>query len=1528
MASADLREELTCSLCLNVYARPVTLTCGHNFCLVCIGNVDTQEGSGLYSCPECRGVSERPALQKTDLHNIAEHFLSIHPEQEETGIFCTYCVHSPVPAAKSRLLCEASLCDTHLKVHKKSPEHVLTEPTTSWDNRKCPDHKKVLEYYCSEDSVYICVYCWVDRQHRGHQVDTDEASEKKKEKMRNVIDKLKAEREKIEKRVQRLQESRRKVQEKAAGESVLVAALIKDIKEQLEALEKQLLCGISTWEEQASLSVSGVIQQMEMKKEKISTKIRHIEELCNTTDPLTVLQGRELDRAELCGTEEGGGERDDKEFPALGDLDEGLLSGTLHTGLVGYVTGVKRLVYGQEATDLLMDIDTAANNVDVSADRKTVYCISENAQRHNTARRFQYFHVLGTKSFSSGRHYWEVEISESFVWTVGAACASIERRRAWPYLGDNNKCWGLCRDSENYSAIHNNKITKLIPPSSHRYRICLDYEAGRVSFYELCDPIRHLHTFSTFTEPLPRCFLYQKYRIRGQNKELGILFTAGRGHLPGSDNHFICTSLWMLRTGKRPESFTQCEYLLLGSTMSLLGLLVICIIASMLGPIFIVQNTIPAEKITFFIGDESIPLTGDLLAEGFSKPGNNLMKYGSTSITDIVIRKPGVCNSITMEIGNISIMEELLAEGTSKPGDSTTVMMMNGSISIVHTDVISKPGVSITNTADKDSNSINGTLLAEDTSSHLHFEQNPKPADSVTVNIEDGSSSIRIKLLAEDTNVHLLFVRKLKPADSITITNEYGSSAISIKLLAEDSGKSRDGVTETENGSNFLTDKLQADDSGKAQYVGAKEFSTIPDGGNGEPKARIPKYSGAALGVLTFLSRYFHFLFLLVKVMASADLSEELNCSICLNIYTDPVTLTCGHNFCKACIGSVLDTQEGSGLYSCPECRAKFQERPALLRNIALRNIAERFLSSRPEQEEIGIFCTYCVHSPVPASKSCLLCEASLCDTHLKGHDKSPEHVLTEPTTYFGNRKCSIHKQVLQYYCSEDAACICVTCSQTREHREHQVEPLINASEKKKEKLRNVLEKLISQRQKLEKRVQNLKKSRRELRDKSAAVAERVTGLFRDLRKQLEALEGRVLSEISRWEEQVSLPIVDLMQQLVKNKDELYSKVHHIEELCNANDPLTVLQEQDSDRCDFCKTEDGVIERDDLDVPAIVEMDETLIPDVLHRAIGSVENLIKRGFYVHKVADIIMDTNTASNNVILSDDLKSASGARESQCRPDRKERFKDSQVVSTRSFSSGRHYWEVEASESGIWMLGVIYPSVEREGDKSWVGFNHKSWCLSKWYHDYSVRHGLKETKLAPDFTYHKFGISLDYEAGRVSFYELCDPVRHIHTFTATFTEPLHAAFWVNGSGWFNHLSRVCSRAVCIVSITRIIPEDPSRIEHLKREAAAAMSSDQEMQVYGVAAPFLRKPERERIEAQNQPFDAKTYCYVTDAVIDYIKGKIKSSEGGKTTVDTEDGKTVTVKPENVYPMNPPKFDKIEDMAMLRTCTSRLSCTI
>ncbi|NXK94117.1 MYSS protein, partial [Formicarius rufipectus] len=93
--------------------------------------------------------------------------------------------------------------------------------------------------------------------------------------------------------------------------------------------------------------------------------------------------------------------------------------------------------------------------------------------------------------------------------------------------------------------------------------------------------------------------------------------------------------------------------------------------------------------------------------------------------------------------------------------------------------------------------------------------------------------------------------------------------------------------------------------------------------------------------------------------------------------------------------------------------------------------------------------------------------------------------------------------------------------------------------------------------------------------------------------------------------------------------------------------------------------------------------------------------------------------------------------------------------------------------------------------------------------------------------------------------------------------------------------------------------------------------SGDAEMAVFGEAAPYLRKSEKERIAAQNKPFDAKTSVFVVHAKESFVKGTIQSRESGKVTVKTEGGETLTVKEDQIFSMNPPKYDKIEDMAMM-----------
>ncbi|XP_069619479.1 E3 ubiquitin/ISG15 ligase TRIM25-like [Ranitomeya imitator] len=528
--------------------------------------------------------------------------------------------------------------------------------------------------------------------------------------------------------------------------------------------------------------------------------------------------------------------------------------------------------------------------------------------------------------------------------------------------------------------------------------------------------------------------------------------------------------------------------------------------------------------------------------------------------------------------------------------------------------------------------------------------------------------------------------------------------------------------------------------------------------------------------------------------MASADLRDELLCSICLSTFKDPVTLRCGHNFCRVCIGRVLDTQDGSGVYTCPDCREEFQERPTLTRNINLHNVAERFLITQQEQEEItGICCTYCVDSPVPAVRSCLHCEASLCDKHLRVHSKSAEHVLSDPSTSLEKRKCSVHKKILEYYCTEDAACICVSCSLAGEHRGHRVEMLDEASKKKKEKLRNVLQKLITKGEKTEERVRSLEERRRKAQEKATGEAERVTALCTDIRRRVDDLEKKVLSEISRQEKEESLSLSALIHQL-EIKEELSRKMRHIEELCNMTDPLTVLQEPDTgDLCD--PEEEGGDEDTGGHDKQPHDGGDLEVAEISH-TLCEVISGIRSGIYVEGPADILLDVTTAGNYLLISDDLKTATEVGEKQKRPETAERFQYyNQVMSRRGFTSGRHYWDVEISRSGVWGVGMCYPSIDRRGWKSLIGENNKSWSLWRYNNQYSVRHDSKVIQLPDKISSDRFRICLDYEAGQLSFYELCDPIRHLHTFTATFSEPLHAILRVGhplvyGNAWI----RICS--------------------------------------------------------------------------------------------------------------------------------------
>ncbi|CAI9537688.1 unnamed protein product, partial [Staurois parvus] len=159
-------------------------------------------------------------------------------------------------------------------------------------------------------------------------------------------------------------------------------------------------------------------------------------------------------------------------------------------------------------------------------------------------------------------------------------------------------------------------------------------------------------------------------------------------------------------------------------------------------------------------------------------------------------------------------------------------------------------------------------------------------------------------------------------------------------------------------------------------------------------------------------------------------------------------------------------------------------------------------------------------------------------------------------------------------------------------------------------------------------------------------------------------------------------------------------------------------------------------------------------------------------FYIQGAEDILLDGNTAHNKLHISDDRKTVSRSDRNQNRPETPERFKDYvQVLSSRIFSSGRHYWEVDVGGSDRWKVGMCYPSIDRKGEQTGIGRNTKSWGLVMNGNQYGVRHDNKEIFLSSTISSTRVRIYLDYEAGWISFYDLCDPIRHLHTFTTTFT-------------------------------------------------------------------------------------------------------------------------------------------------------------
>ncbi|XP_033979614.1 E3 ubiquitin-protein ligase TRIM47-like [Trematomus bernacchii] len=181
--------------------------------------------------------------------------------------------------------------------------------------------------------------------------------------------------------------------------------------------------------------------------------------------------------------------------------------------------------------------------------------------------------------------------------------------------------------------------------------------------------------------------------------------------------------------------------------------------------------------------------------------------------------------------------------------------------------------------------------------------------------------------------------------------------------------------------------------------------------------------------------------------MASENISEEFLCSICLDVFTEPVSTPCGHNYCRACISSYWSSRD---IIQCPLCKETFLTAPKLRVNTVFRDMLEILKKTKQAAGEDGgspagpgdVPCDLCEgNRKRKAVKSCLVCVASYCDAHLKPHrtvQKLEWHQLINPVDSLEERVCRKHNKVMESFCKRDQCCVCSVCLK-EDHVGHEV---------------------------------------------------------------------------------------------------------------------------------------------------------------------------------------------------------------------------------------------------------------------------------------------------------------------------------------------------------------------------------------------------------------------------------------------------------------------------------------------------------